>query len=163
MDRNLSPGRNHHHRRPIGDPISTETPPAASSETPIFSSETPIFSSKTPIFSSRTPIFPPKTPIFSSKAPMIIIIPPRNYSTDFAYHNLRMYPCNVHCTYRFLICTQLAIYLSTNPSVPAVPPHSILSNPWLIYGFRSELQGSTSAGAPGASPTQTGTELCVKG
>ena len=29
-------GRNHHHQRPIGDPISSETPPAASSETTIY-------------------------------------------------------------------------------------------------------------------------------
>ena len=38
-----SPGRNHHHRGPIGDPISLKTP--------IFSSETPIFVYESPIFS----------------------------------------------------------------------------------------------------------------
>ena len=54
----------------IGDPIFSETPPAALLATPILSSETPILSSETPIFSSETPIFSPKTPIFSSETPI---------------------------------------------------------------------------------------------
>ena len=64
-----SPGRNHHHRQPINDPIPSTTPTDGLSTTPRFSLTTLILSSTTPILSSMTPYFHRQHPYFHRQHP----------------------------------------------------------------------------------------------